>query len=171
MKGVHPLWNHEITVSEALDKENDMGQKPRVCSSYFFEMEDGSRIEVCRELFLSWLQRGNNVGHKTEEIQEMGKTPQARISQQEPKGSEKNLRKLRMIERALGNFSNEEQSLIYYRYYKGMNSKDTGLMLGISRVRTEKMEKRVKDRLKKLQRNLGILSIHCQFEHQYYRKH
>ena len=23
-----------------------MGQKPRVCSSYFFEMEDGSRIEV-----------------------------------------------------------------------------------------------------------------------------
>ena len=22
-----------------------MGQKPRVCSSYFFEMEDGSRIE------------------------------------------------------------------------------------------------------------------------------
>ena len=27
-----------------------MGQKPRVCSSYFFEMEDGSRIEVRREL-------------------------------------------------------------------------------------------------------------------------
>ena len=26
-----------------------MGQKPRVCSSYFFEMEDGSRIEVRRE--------------------------------------------------------------------------------------------------------------------------
>ena len=39
-----------------------MGQKPRVCSSYFFEMEDGSRIEVRRELFLSWLQRGNYDG-------------------------------------------------------------------------------------------------------------
>ena len=148
-----------------------MGQKPRVCSSYFFEMEDGSRIEVRRELFLSWLQRGNYDGNKTEQIQKMGKTPPAPGRQQEPEGSEQSQRKLRMFERALGNFSNEEQSLIYYRYYKGLNSKDTGLMLGISRVRTEKMEKRVKDRLKKLQRNLGILSIHCQFEHQYYRKH
>ena len=51
-----------------------MGQKPRVCSSYFFEMEDGSRIEVRRELFLSWLQRGNYDGYKKEQIQEMGKT-------------------------------------------------------------------------------------------------
>jgi RNA polymerase sigma factor (sigma-70 family) len=148
-----------------------MGQKPRVCSSYFFEMEDGSRIEVRRELFLSWLQRGNYDGYKKEQIQEMGKTPPAPGRQQEPEGSEQSQRKLRMFERALGNFSNEEQSLIYYRYYKGLNSKDTGLMLGISRARVEKMEKRVKDRLKRLQRNLGVLTIHCQFEHQYYRRH
>ena len=148
-----------------------MGHKPRVCSSYFFEMKDGSRIEVRRELFLSWLQRGNIDGHKTEEIQEMGKTPPTPGRQQEPEGSEQSQRKLRMFERALGNFSNEEQSLIYYRYYKGLNSKDTGLMLGISRARVEKMEKRVKDRLKRLQRNLGVLTIHCQFEHQYYRRH
>ena len=134
-------------------------------------MEDGSRIEVRRELFLSWLQRGNIDGHKTEEIQEMGKTPQAPEMQQDPKGSEQSQRKLRMLERALGNFSNEEQSLIYYRYYKGMNSKDTGLMLGISRTRVERMEKMVKDRLKRLQKNLGILTIHCQFENQYYRRH
>ena len=46
-----------------------MGQKPRVCSSYFFEMEDGSRIEVRRELFLSWLQRGNHDENKTEQIE------------------------------------------------------------------------------------------------------
>ena len=148
-----------------------MGHKPRVCSSYFFEMKDGSRIEVLRELFLSWLQRGNIDGHKTEEIQEMGKTPQAPEMQQDPKGSEQSQRKLRMLERALGNFSNEEQSLIYYRYYKGMNSKDTGLMLGISRTRVERMEKMVKDRLKRLQKNLGVLTIHCQFENQYYRRH
>ena len=148
-----------------------MGQKPRVCSSYFFEMEDGSRIEVRRELFLSWLQRGNHDENKTEQIQEMGKTPPPPGRQQEPEGSEQIQRKLRMFERALGNFSNEEQSLIYYRYYKGLNSKDTGLMLGISRARAEKMEKRVKDRLKRLQRNLGVLTIHCQFEHQYYRRH
>ena len=148
-----------------------MGQKPRVCSSYYVEWEDGSRIEVRRELFLSWLQRGNNDGNKTGEIQEMGETPQAAGRQQDPKGIEQSQRKLEMIERALGSFSNEEQSLIYYRYYKGMNSKDTGLMLGISRARIEKIEKRVKDRLKRLQRNLGILSIHCQFEHQYYRRH
>ena len=147
-----------------------MGQKPRVCSSYFFEMEDGSRIEVRRELFLSWLQRGNYDGNKTEQIQKMGKTPPA-LGRQQPEGSEQSQRKLRMFERALGNFSNEEQSLIYYRYYKGLNSKDTGLMLGISRARVEKMEKRVKDRLKRLQRNLGVLTIHCQFEHQYYRRH
>ena len=101
----------------------------------------------------------------------MGKTPPAPGRQQEPEGSEQSQRKLRMFERALGNFSNEEQSLIYYRYYKGLNSKDTGLMLGISRARAEKMEKRVKDRLKRLQRNLGVLTIHCQFEHQYYRRH
>ena len=148
-----------------------MGQKPRVCSSYYVEWEDGSRIEVRRELFLSWLQRGNNDGNKTGEIQEMGETPQAEGRQQDPKGIEQSQRKLEMIERALGSFSNEEQSLIYYRYYKGMNSKDTGLMLGISRARIEKIEKRVKDRLKRFQRNLGILSIHCQFEHQYYRRH
>ena len=148
-----------------------MGQKPRVCSSYFFEMEDGSRIEVRRGLFLSWLQSGNHDENKTEQIQKMGKTPPAPGRQQEPEGSEQSQRKLRMFERALGNFSNEEQSLIYYRYYKGLNSKDTGLMLGISRARVEKMEKRVKDRLKRLQRNLGVLTIHCQFEHQYYRKH
>ena len=134
-------------------------------------MKDGSRIEVRRELFLSWLQRGNIDGHKTEEIQEMGKTPQAPEMQQGPKGSEQSQRKLRMLERALRNFSNEEQSLIYYRYYKGMNSKDTGLMLGISRTRVERMEKMVKDRLKRLQKNLGILTIHCQFENQYYRRH
>jgi RNA polymerase sigma factor (sigma-70 family) len=134
-------------------------------------MKDGSRIEVRRELFLSWLQRGNIDGHKTEEIQEMGKTPQAPEMQQDPKGIEQSQRKLRMLERALGNFSNEEQSLIYYRYYKGMNSKDTGLMLGISRTRVERMEKMVKDRLKRLQKNLGILTIHCQFENQYYRRH
>lgn len=134
-------------------------------------MEDGSRIEVRRELFLSWLQRGNIDGHKTEEIQEMGKTPQAPEMQQDPKGIEQSQRKLRMLERALGNFSNEEQSLIYYRYYKGMNSKDTGLMLGISRTRVERMEKMVKDRLKRLQKNLGVLTIHCQFENQYYRRH
>lgn len=134
-------------------------------------MKDGSRIEVRRELFLSWLQRGNIDGHKTEEIQEMGKTPQAPEMQQDPKGIEQSQRKLRMLERALGNFSNEEQSLIYYRYYKGMNSKDTGLMLGISRTRVERMEKMVKDRLKRLQKNLGVLTIHCQFENQYYRRH
>ena len=134
-------------------------------------MKDGSRIEVRRELFLSWLQRGNIDGHKTEEIQEMGKTPQAPEMQQDPKGIEQSQRKLRMLERALLNFSNEEQSLIYYRYYKGMNSKDTGLMLGISRTRVERMEKMVKDRLKRLQKNLGILTIHCQFENQYYRRH
>ena len=134
-------------------------------------MKDGSRIEVRRELFLSWLQRGNIDGHKTEEIQEMGKTPQAPEMQQDPKGIEQSQRKLRMLERALRNFSNEEQSLIYYRYYKGMNSKDTGLMLGISRTRVERMEKMVKDRLKRLQKNLGILTIHCQFENQYYRRH
>ena len=98
-----------------------MGQKPRVCSSYFFEMEDGSRIEVRRELFLSWLQRGNYDGYKKEQIQEMGKTPPTPGRQQEPEGSEQSQRKLRMFERALGNFSNEEQSLIYYRYYKGLN--------------------------------------------------
>ena len=148
-----------------------MGHKPRVCSSYFFEMKDGSRIEVRRELFLSWLQRGNYDGNKTEQIQEMGKTLAAPGRQQEPEGSEQSQRKLRMFERALGNFSNEEQSLIYYRYYKGMNSKDTGLMLGISRTRVERMEKMVKDRLKRLQKNLGILTIHCQFENQYYRRH
>ena len=91
--------------------------------------------------------------------------------QQDPKGIEQSQRKLRMLERALGNFSNEEQSLIYYRYYKGMNSKDTGLMLGISRTRVERMEKMVKDRLKRLQKNLGVLTIHCQFENQYYRRH
>lgn len=90
-----------------------MGQKPRVCSSYFFEMEDGSRIEVRRELFLSWLQRGNHDENKTEQIQEMGKTPPPPGRQQEPEGSEQIQRKLRMFERALGNFSNEEQSLIY----------------------------------------------------------
>ena len=134
-------------------------------------MKDGSRIEVRRELFLSWLQRGNIDGHKTEEIQEMGKTPQAPEMQQDPKGIEQSQRKLRMLERALLNFSNEEQSLIYYRYYKGMNSKDTGLMLGISRTRVERMEKMVKDRLKRLQKNLGVLTIHCQFENQYYRRH
>ena len=134
-------------------------------------MKDGSRIEVRRELFLSWLQRGTIDGHKTEEIQEMGKTPQAPEMQQDPKGIEQSQRKLRMLERALGNFSNEEQSLIYYRYYKGMNSKDTGLMLGISRTRVERMEKMVKDRLKRLQKNLGVLTIHCQFENQYYRRH
>ena len=110
-------------------------------------------------------------GNKTEQIQEMGKTLAAPGRQQEPEGSEQSQRKLRMFERALGNFSNEEQSLIYYRYYKGLNSKDTGLMLGISRAREEKMEKRVKNRLKRLQRNLGVLTIHCQFEHQYYRRH
>ncbi|MDO5133086.1 MAG: sigma-70 family RNA polymerase sigma factor [Eubacteriales bacterium] len=148
-----------------------MGQKPRVCSSYFFEMEDGSRIEVRRELFLSWLQRRNNDGYKTGEIQEMGKAPQEPGRQQEPQGSEQSRSKLRMFERALGNFSEEEQSLIYYRYYKGMNSKETGLMLGISRVRLERMEKRVKDRLKRLQRNLGVRAVHYQFEHQYYRRH
>ena len=134
-------------------------------------MEDGSRIEVRRELFLSWLQRGNYDGNKTEQIQEMGKTPPAPGRQQEPEGSKQSQRKLRMFERVLGNFSNEERSLIYYRYYKGLNSKDTGLMLGISRARVEKMEKRVKDRLKRLQRNLGVLTIYCQFEHQYYRRH
>lgn len=147
-----------------------MGQKPRVCSSYFFEMEDGSRIEVRRELFLSWLQGGNNDGHKTGDIQEMGQTPQEPGGQEGPKGSEQDRRKLRMFERALGSFSGEEQSLIYYRYYKGMNRKDTGLMLGISRAGVERMEKRVKDRLKRLKKNLGVLTVHCQYERQYYRR-
>ena len=50
-----------------------MGQKPRVCSSYFFEMEDGSRIEVRRELFLSWLQRGNMTETKQSKYRKWGK--------------------------------------------------------------------------------------------------
>ena len=138
------------------------GQKPREYNCYVFILTDESRIEIRKDLFLSWYHHSDS---KTAWGPEGSASrtclyPASAGSQSPFPGIEKKLRKLQKM---LEQFSEEEKYMIYLLYFKNQTVKDTAQLLGLGRGKMDRKAKLIQRKLQYAMRMTGVREFYSRF--------
>ena len=142
------------------------GQKPREYNCYVFILTDESRIEIRKDLFLSWCHHSEPKTARDAGIGPEGSASQtclypASAGSQSPfPGIEKKLRKLQKM---LEQFSEEEKYMIYLLYFKNQTVKDTAQLLGLGRGKMDRKAKLIQRKLQYAMRMTGVREFYSRF--------
>ena len=143
------------------------GKKPKERKSYVLRVENGTLVEVTREVYLEWYQSRRRERYQNEKMQMHGVcslegleengcfSVQSDISPEETVLKKMYIDKLR---EAMENLPEEDAYLIYLLFFEEVTVKEAAQLCGCSRKTIQNRRKRILETLHQMLQGLGINS-------------
>ena len=143
------------------------GKKPQERKSYVLRVENGTLVEVTREVYLEWYQSRRRERYQNEKMQKHGVcslesleengcfSVQSNISPEEEVFKKIYIDKLR---EAMENLPEEDAYLIYLLFFEEVTVKEAAQLCGCSRKTIQNRRKRILETLHQMLQGLGINS-------------
>ncbi len=143
------------------------GKKPKERKSYVLRVENGTLVEVTREVYLEWYQSRRRERYQNEKMQKYGVcslegleengcfSVQSNISPEEEVFKRIYIDKLR---EAMDNLPEEDAYLIYLLFFEEVTVKEAAQICGCSRKTIQNRRKRILETLHRVIQRLGINS-------------
>lgn len=140
------------------------GKKPKERKSYVLRVENGTLVEVTREVYLEWYQSRRRERYQNEKMQKHGVCSlegleengcffvQSDISPEEEVFKKLYIDKLR---EAMDNLPEEDAYLIYLLFFEEITVKEAAQLCGCSRKTIRNRRKRILEILQLMMHDLG----------------
>lgn len=141
------------------------GKKPKERKSYVLRVENGTLVEVTREVYLEWYQSRRRERYQNEKMKKHGVcsfegleengrfSVQSNISPEEAVLKKIYIDKLR---EAMENLPEEDAYLIYLLFFEEVTVKEAAQICGCSRKTIQNRRKRILDNLYQMMQSLEI---------------
>ena len=143
------------------------GKKPKERKNYILRTENGTLVEVTREVYLEWYQSRRREKYQQEQKQKYGvcsldvvqegSFAKTSISQEgQPEEMAVRSECLKKLKESLGQLPEQEAYLIYLLFFEEVTVKEAAQICGCSRNTIQNRKKRILKTLKNIMKELGI---------------
>ena len=143
------------------------GKKPKERKNYILRTENGTLVEVTREVYLEWYQSRRREKYQKEQKQKYGVCSLEVVQEgsfvktsmlQEGQPEEMAVRSecLKKLKESLEQLPEQEAYLIYLSFFEEVTVKEAAQICGCSRKTIQNRKKRILNTLKNIMKELGI---------------
>ena len=137
------------------------GKKPKERKNYILRTENGTLVEVTREVYLEWYQSRRREKYQQEQKQKYvvqeGSFAKTSISQEgQPEEMAVRSECLKKLKESLEQLPEQEAYLIYLLFFEEVTVKEAAQICGCSRKTIQNRKKRILKTLKNIMKELGI---------------
>lgn len=141
------------------------GKKPKERKSYVLRVENGTLVEVTREVYLEWYQSRRRERYQNEKMKKHGVCSLESLEengcfsvQSDTSPEEAVLKKMYIdkLREALENLPEEDAYLIYLLFFEEITVKEAAQLCGCSRKTIQNRRKRILDNLYQMMQSLEI---------------